>query len=144
MIGKIENGNLITKIPKFFEDGDNQYFNPTEAILKEHGWKEVVYDTNNATEKDITKEIYEEYDGKIIVRYVIVGQIPEPTETEVYVDKEREYEARVDELIRAVYTLSQELSILRQKDTKPEQYQEYYDYCEECKERARSEVWLEN
>lgn len=36
--------------------------------------------------------------------------------------------------IRERYSLSEELAIIRQKkDEKPEEYQAYYDYCEECK-----------
>ena len=31
------------------------------------------------------------------------------------------------------YNISQEFAILRQKDEKPEEYAEYYAYCEECK-----------
>ena len=44
----------------------------------------------------------------------------------------------VDTLIRDKYSLSQELAILRQRDTKPEEYSEYNDYAEECKRIADS------
>ena len=53
--------------------------------------------------------------------------------------REREYWASVDydeavnEMIRERYTASQEFAILRQKEEKPQEYQAYYDYCEECK-----------
>jgi len=43
----------------------------------------------------------------------------------------------VEELIRQRYSTSQELAILRQKDAKPEEYIEYYAYCEECKVEAK-------
>jgi len=43
----------------------------------------------------------------------------------------------VEELIRQRYSVSQELAILRQKDAKPEEYIEYYNYCEECKVEAK-------
>ena len=42
----------------------------------------------------------------------------------------------VDTLIRDKYSLSQELAILRQRDTKPEEYSEYNDYAESCKRIA--------
>lgn len=54
-------------------------------------------------------------------------------------DAEREYwgamvyDEAVDAMIRERYTVSQELSILRQRDEKPEEYATYYAYCEECK-----------
>ena len=43
------------------------------------------------------------------------------------------YEDAVNEEIRKKYSVSQEFAILRQKDEKPEEYTEYYAYCEECK-----------
>lgn len=43
------------------------------------------------------------------------------------------YEEAVNTEIRKRYSESQEFAILRQKDEKPEEYQGYYDYCEECK-----------
>ena len=43
------------------------------------------------------------------------------------------YEEAVDREIRKRYSVSAEFAILRQKDEKPEEYAEYYAYCEECK-----------
>lgn len=48
-----------------------------------------------------------------------------------------DYENKVNELIREKYTESQEFSILRQKDTKSDEYKQYYSYCEECKVKAK-------
>lgn len=39
----------------------------------------------------------------------------------------------INRKIRERYTLSEELAILRQKETKPNEYKEYNDYCEQCK-----------
>lgn len=50
------------------------------------------------------------------------------------------YEQLVVSKIRAVYDLNQELAILRQKDEKPEEYQAYYDFCEQCKAEAKAET----
>lgn len=44
-----------------------------------------------------------------------------------------DYDSLVDEEIRKRYTVSQEFAILRQRDEKPEEYNAYYAYCEECK-----------
>ena len=52
-----------------------------------------------------------------------------------------EYENKVVALIRKKYNVNQELAILRQRDTKPLEYQEYYDYVEQCKAEAKSEGW---
>ena len=44
-----------------------------------------------------------------------------------------DYDEAVNAKIRERYTDSQEFAILRQRDEKPEEYAEYYAYCEECK-----------
>lgn len=44
-----------------------------------------------------------------------------------------DYSEAINAEIRKKYTESQEFAILRQKDEKPEEYAEYYAYCEECK-----------
>lgn len=44
------------------------------------------------------------------------------------------YDEAVNTEIRKRYSVSQELAILRQQDKKPEEYAEYYAFCEECKE----------
>lgn len=62
--------------------------------------------------------------------------------------KQKENEAKYEELIvskiRQRYSVNQELAILRQKDTKPIEYQEYFDYVEQCKAEAKSEVLNDN
>lgn len=47
------------------------------------------------------------------------------------------YEEKVVELIRLRYNLNQELAILRQRDSKPDEFAEYNTYCEECKSKAK-------
>jgi hypothetical protein len=51
----------------------------------------------------------------------------------------RTYEEKVVALIREKYTIDQELAIQRQRYTKPEEFFEYDNYCEQCKLRAKSE-----
>ena len=43
------------------------------------------------------------------------------------------YDEAVNAEIRKRYTASQEFAILRQAATKPEEYEAYFAYCEECK-----------
>ena len=43
------------------------------------------------------------------------------------------YDEAVNAEIRKKYSESQEFAILRQKDEKPEEYAEYFAYCERCK-----------
>lgn len=48
------------------------------------------------------------------------------------------YSGEVERLIRKRYTLTQELALHRQRDTKPEEWAEYNAYCEECKKIAKA------
>lgn len=43
------------------------------------------------------------------------------------------YEEAVVNEIRKKYDINAELAILRQKEEKPQEYAEYFAYCEECK-----------
>lgn len=52
----------------------------------------------------------------------------------------RSYEEKVITLIRQKYSLEQELAIQRQRDTKPEEFQEYFNYCEECKQKVKDNL----
>ena len=63
-------------------------------------------------------------------------------EVEIYVPEEHipTYEERVVELIRQRYTIDDELAILRQRDSKPNEFAEYKDYCEDCKVQAKQEM----
>lgn len=63
--------------------------------------------------------------------------IPFTAEEQAEYDRTR-YESLVESRIRQRYTLSQELAILRQRDTKQDEYQAYYDYCEACKAEIKS------
>lgn len=50
------------------------------------------------------------------------------------------YDELVDSKIREKYSASQEFAILRQRDTKQEEFAEYNAYCEQCKAEARAEI----
>ena len=48
----------------------------------------------------------------------------------------------IEELIAQRYTIRQELSIQRQRDVKPQEYEEYNNYCEACKSYAKELLGL--
>ena len=52
-----------------------------------------------------------------------------------------DYETRVIELIREKYSLDEELAIQRQRNSKPDEFQEYFNYCEDCKYQAKREIF---
>lgn len=55
--------------------------------------------------------------------------------------KQIEYDELVNSKIRKKYSLSAELAILRQQNTKTAEYAEYNTYCEKCKAEAKTEVF---
>lgn len=50
---------------------------------------------------------------------------------------EEEYKSKVEQLIRQRYSISDELGLIRQKDIKREEYEEYYTFVEMCKKEAK-------
>lgn len=55
------------------------------------------------------------------------------------IQKEK-YPSLVDAEIRKRYSISAELAILRQRDTKPEEFKAYNDYVEACKIVVKKEL----
>lgn len=47
------------------------------------------------------------------------------------------YKERVIARIRAVYSIDDEIAIIRQRDTKPEEYTEYFYFVEKIKEEEK-------
>lgn len=50
------------------------------------------------------------------------------------------YEQEVVNRIRQRYSLNQELAILRQKETKPDEFNEYYNFVESIKSQVKTEI----
>jgi hypothetical protein len=63
------------------------------------------------------------------------------TQNEINNKKAKEYEALVERFLRQKYSLSNELAILRQASTKPEEYAVYNAYAEECKAKAKEIIY---
>lgn len=73
--------------------------------------------------------------GAIVYEYEAAPEATEDgTETS---PAQMDYGETVNGLIRRKYTLSEELAILRQRDTKAEEFEAYNTYAESCKEEAR-------
>lgn len=73
-------------------------------------------------------------DEQIISAGYEIEEIPSP---KPYVPT---YEEKVVQLIREKYTIDDEFAILRQRDEKPQEFAEYFAYCEECKLKAKTEI----
>lgn len=56
-------------------------------------------------------------------------------------EKEKEiiinYKTLIDELIREKYSINDEIAILRQRDTKSKEFNEYFEFVENIKQRVR-------
>ncbi len=71
-----------------------------------------------------------------------------PTDTEADFEEvasvpqytDAEYEAEVVRLIRKRYDLNAELAILRQRDSKPEEFAAYNAFAEQCKVQAKAQL----
>lgn len=46
----------------------------------------------------------------------------------------------VDEKIRAKYSVSEQIALLRQRDEKPEEFAAFYEYAEQCKAEVKAYI----
>lgn len=86
--------------------------------------KETIYNFITGEIKEIEREMTPEE----IAQMQEIENLPQP---------EIPYSEKVVNLIRQKYSVDDELAIQRQKDEKPMEWQEYYNYCEWCKEQVR-------
>ena len=130
MFGKIKDGELIIA-PKRITHNGYVHYNPTDKTYAEAGYLLVV-ETPYPTDTDDVYYIarYEEQDGKI-VRVWEQAEPPAPVIPP--------YSERVVARIREVYSVDDELAILRQKDTKPEEFEQYFAFVEKIKAEEKGD-----
>lgn len=59
----------------------------------------------------------------------------------VGISTEEQYKNRIIELVREEYSVDDELAILRQRDSKVDEFNAYNSFVEECKVTARREIY---
>lgn len=64
-----------------------------------------------------------------------------PTPEYPEITPEQMYKDRVIELVREEYSVDDELAILRQRDSKIDEFNAYNSFVEECKVTARREIY---
>lgn len=64
-----------------------------------------------------------------------------PTPEQPIISLDEQYKQRVVELVREEYSIDDELAILRQRDTKIDEFNAYNSFVEECKVTARREIY---
>ena len=72
-----------------------------------------------------------------VTRDMTVEEIAQQQEEERKQYQSMDYGELVESLIRRKYSLSAELAILRQRDSKPEEFAVYDAYAEQCKAKAK-------
>lgn len=58
--------------------------------------------------------------------------------TQAPLTDEQRYATEVERMVRMRYSLSDELGLLRQRESKHEEFAEYYAYVEKCKAKAKA------
>ena len=97
-------------------------------------------------ERELTAE--ELYQKKIADEFERLKNLPKQeivlTEEQIQADRELAkklaLKQEVKRLIKLRYDVDDELAIQRQKEEKPEEYQEYYNYVERCKQEAKNAI----
>lgn len=122
--GKLENG-IVTYfnpfIARILNENNKILLFPSEEILNNHSFYEVI-------EHNTVGETSFDEDNKVINKYHTFDEL-KPI-----------YEKKVVIAIRQKYSLDEELAILRQRDTKKDEFNEYFNYCETCKNNVKSEL----
>ena len=107
-------------------------------------WKQGFYDEPVEGGVEITDERWLELiDGQAAGMLITEDEQGSPVLTE-YVNSVPvpTYEQRVQQSIRERYSVDDELAILRQRDTKPDEFVAYYEYAEQCKAQAKKQMQL--
>ncbi len=105
-------------------------------------WKQGFYDAPIDGAVEITDERWQELlNGQSAGMMITEDEQGRPILTE-YVDSAPmpTYEERVQALIWERYSIADELAILRQRDTKPEEFAAYFEYAEQCKLQAKTQI----
>ena len=109
-------------------------------VLKEAYDETIEYDENGEPLKEPQTVHHEEVIENYLECTELVPHFKTYTEEEIAKQKQVRYENLVEQYIRERYSLSNELAILRQANTKVEEFNSYNLYAEECKARAKAEL----
>ena len=114
---KVENENIIGIYAENIKEGLIEIDNIPEPEQKE-GYNPIPYYRN----------------GKIVYEYEPIPEMPKEEEMPI---PEIPYKEQVVNKIRERYSIDDELAILRQRDTKPEEFEVYNQCVEQCKKEVK-------
>lgn len=105
-------------------------------------WKQGFYDVPIDGAVEITEERWHELlDGQAAGMMITENEQGHPILTEcVDATPTPTYEQKVQSLIWERYSIADELAILRQRDTKPDEFAAYFEYAEQCKLQAKTQI----
>lgn len=131
---KLENGQLIHAPGEVRQDG-MVIMNPGAEILGPMGYKPLSYTDRPEilTPGNELREVYTDNGDRITVTWEELTPEPEPAPS---------YEEQVVSMIRERYSADDELALLRQRDTKPEEFEQYFNYCEKCKTTIKQKLGM--
>lgn len=131
---KLENGQLIPAPGEVRQDG-MVIMNPGAEILGPMGYKPLSYTERPeiSTPGNELREVYTDNGDRITVTWEEFTPEPAP---------EPSYEDQVVALIRDRYTQDDENALNRQRKSKPEEFAEYFNYCEECKNTIKQKLGI--
>lgn len=120
-------------------------YHPAVPEQKEQSHRELVktYENGGREYKKVIDSPYQPYQEAYEEYEHIMVYVPY-TEAEIAQNKKIKYENTVEQYIRERYSLNSELAILRQRNTKPDEFAEYNDYVENCKARAKIDTQYYN
>ena len=116
-------------------------------VLEQHGTRteqrtRIIPATYDDDGNILTEERTEIYEVEVPVMVSVTRDETAEEEAEIKVQETQQYnnisyEDLVTQFIREKYSLNDELALSRQRDTKAEEFNTYYEYCEECKVKAK-------
>ena len=135
--GSIKNG-IFVMAPNPIISGGTVHFNPSDDIYEQYGYLPIQkepypYEVRNK----YFIAAYEEKEG-YIRQYWVETDIPPQTQEDLL----RAYKELIIKKIRMIYSIDDELAIIRQKDSKPEEFEVYYNFVEQCKIEAKNELGI--
>ena len=109
---------------RYYNENENKFYTEGECMMRSlpNGglWG------GRPTDEQLEEWGYVEYTDPVV----------EPIEIPI----EQQYKELVVSKIRSMYTIDDELALQRQKESKEQEWQAYYNYCEQCKSEAREEL----
>ena len=129
------------KTQEVFEfDEELYYLRPDKLFIKHHEAIEEVKEISHI-------EVFRKNEQTGGVEYKEIIDVPHSPAQDAYDEYEDiqviipyTKEQLIISKIRERYTIDQELAILRQRDTKPEEFAEYDAYVEQCKLKAKEKI----